>query len=62
MRIHRYLILGILIFFLITTVLPATAEDFISRTQSQVILLEQGKQVYDAGKLVEAAQIWSQAA
>ncbi|MEH2184469.1 CHAT domain-containing protein [Nostoc sp.] len=62
MRIHRYLILGILIFFLITTVLPATAEDSISRTQSQVILLEQGKQVYDAGKLVEAAQIWSQAA
>ncbi|MEH2084017.1 MAG: CHAT domain-containing protein [Nostoc sp.] len=62
MRIHRYLILGILIFFLITTVLPATAEDSISRTQSQVILLEQGKQLYDAGKLVEAAQIWSQAA
>ena len=62
MRIHLYLILGILIFFLITTVLPATAEDSISRTESQVILLEQGKQVYDAGKLVEAAQIWSQAA
>ncbi|MDF5707301.1 MAG: CHAT domain-containing protein [Nostoc sp. S4] len=62
MRIHRYLILGILIFFLITTVLPATAEDSVSRTQSQVILLEQGKQLYDAGKLVEAAQIWSQAA
>ncbi|MEH1902373.1 MAG: CHAT domain-containing protein [Nostoc sp.] len=62
MCIHRYLILGILIFFLITTVLPATAQDSISRIQSQVILLEQGKQLYDAGKLAQAAQVWSQAA
>ncbi|MDF5709790.1 MAG: hypothetical protein PUP90_19510 [Nostoc sp. S4] len=54
MHIHRYLILGILIFLLITTVLPASAEDSISPTQSQVILLEQGKQLYDAGKLVQA--------
>ncbi|MEH2067214.1 MAG: CHAT domain-containing protein [Nostoc sp.] len=62
MHIYRYLILGLLIFFLITTVLPATAEDSISPTQSQVILLEQGKQLYDAGKLAQAAQVWEQAA
>ena len=62
MRIHRHLILVLLIFFLITTVLPATAEYSASPTQSPVSLIEQGKQLYDAGKLVEAAQIWSQAA
>lgn len=62
MRIHPHLILAILIFLLITTVLPATAEYSLSPTQSPVTLLEQGKQLYDAGKLVEAAQIWSQAA
>ena len=62
MHIHRHLILALLIFFLITTVLPATAKYSISPTQSSVTLLEQGKQLYDAGKLVEAAQIWSQAA
>ncbi len=62
MRIHRHLILALLIFFLITTVLPATAEYSASPTQSSVRLIEQGKQLYDAGKLVEAAQIWSQAA
>ena len=62
MRIHRHLILALLIFFLITTVLPATAEYSLSPTQSPVTLLEQGKQLYDAGKLVEAAQFWEQAA
>ncbi|MEH2169659.1 MAG: hypothetical protein V7K41_23975 [Nostoc sp.] len=62
MRIYRHIILALLIFLLITTVLPATAEYSISQTQSPVALLEQGKQLYDAGKLVEATQIWSQAA
>lgn len=62
MRIHPHLILTLLIFFLITTVLPATAQYSLSPTQSPITLLEQGKQLYDAGKLVQAAQIWSQAA
>ncbi|MEH2295868.1 CHAT domain-containing protein [Nostoc sp.] len=62
MHIHRHLILALLIFFLIITVLPATAKYSISPSQSSVTLLEQGKQLYDTGKLVEAAQIWEQAA
>ncbi|MEH1842574.1 MAG: tetratricopeptide repeat protein [Nostoc sp.] len=62
MRIHHHLVLALLIFLLITTVLPATAKYSISLTQSPVTLLEQGKQLYDAGKLVEAVRIWLQAA
>ncbi|MEH2468019.1 CHAT domain-containing protein [Nostoc sp.] len=62
MHICRHMILVLLIFLLITIVLPATAQYSISPTQSSVTLLEQGKQLYDAGKLVKAVQIWLQAA
>ncbi|MEH1836426.1 MAG: tetratricopeptide repeat protein [Nostoc sp.] len=62
MRIFSHLILARLICLLIATVFPATAKSSISPTQSSVTLLKQAKQLYDAGKLVEAAQICEQTA
>lgn len=69
MNLYRHLVLALLTLLLVTTVLPATAEYFvasnptsISSSQSPVTLLEQGKQLYDAGRFAEAAQLWKQAA
>lgn len=67
MRIYRFLILILLTFVLTTTVTPVAAKYPISfkpyllthTEQSNIIL--QGKQLYDEGKLTQAAQIWEEA-
>lgn len=71
----RQLVLVLLTFLLVTTVLPAKAEfnslftlhsskniitNYELQTTNSPALLEQGKQLYDAGKFALAAQVWEQ--
>ncbi len=58
MSIRKRLILVLLTFLLIITISPAYSE-YPAHQQSS--LLEQGKQLYDAGKFEKGAQIWEQA-
>lgn len=67
LKIRLNLVLALLTLLLVTAILPATAEYpltpsvLISQAQTSLSLLEQGKELYDAGKLGAAAQVWEQA-
>lgn len=74
MRIFSNWVLALLTLLVVTTVLPAVAEfnsqqliadptNTISNYQLPITnYLEQGKQLYDAGRFAEAAQVWEMAA
>ena len=65
--LYRYLVLILLALVLTTTITPVAAKYPISlnpsliATEKSSMLLEQGKQLYDQGKLNQAAQVWEKA-
>ena len=66
MNLSRYLVLILLTFLLTTTVTPVAAKYPISVNASitqikQSNILERGKQFYEQGKLIQAAEVWESA-